>query len=323
VAGTDEVSDWVKELPIWQQDLVCRAAQSVELDEEATTAALRVVERSFNIPTDGDAPPLLTFTSSLLNPHPLDDAVVLTAVGPLTGVGMVVPDGMIPISPTGLTIVYGQNATGKSSYVRALKALCRTVDTRPRIWGNAYSASPVPPRAKLTLSQSGEPQEIDTPLTGDDVHQLLGLSVFDSGCAELYVDQKNTFHYIPSELLVLTRLGALQDELRRRLKTIGEDLESHAPDLDSISEGTSAGQMVRNMRGRRVILTLPRSSPSPTLNKHAESNCVLPSLQQRHQRQRLMRTPPREMLRKPPSRQTRLRDPATLSDWNRRRPFGS
>jgi recombinational DNA repair ATPase RecF len=261
VASADAIAGWVSELPIWQQDLVCRVAQSVELDEEEIGAALGVVGKFFKIPVDGVNPPMLTFSPSLIAPHHLDESELLVTLGPLSGVGMLVPDGQIPISPAGMTIIYGQNAAGKSSYVRALKALCRTVDTRSRIWGNVYTESNSPPRARLTLLRSGAAQEVDTPLTGDEVHQLRGVSVFDSASAELYVDQKGTFRYIPSELLVLTRLGALQDELRRRLDEQRVDLENRAPDLDSIPEDTSAGQVVRSIEGKDSDPDLASVSP--------------------------------------------------------------
>jgi ABC-type transport system involved in cytochrome c biogenesis ATPase subunit len=63
---------------------------------------------------------MLTFSPSLIAPHHLDESELLVTLGPLSGVGMLVPDGQIPISPAGMTIIYGQNAAGKSSYVRAL-----------------------------------------------------------------------------------------------------------------------------------------------------------------------------------------------------------
>jgi hypothetical protein len=53
VASADAIAEWVSELPIWQQDLVCRVAQSVELDEEEIGAALGVVGKFFKIPVDG------------------------------------------------------------------------------------------------------------------------------------------------------------------------------------------------------------------------------------------------------------------------------
>jgi len=260
----DEVFKWLSRQPDWQRDLARRVAATVELDESEYAEALRVVKRSFGVPVEdvtANVRPIEREDVSLL-PNP--SLSRLLALGSLQGVGLVGESEELTFGATGLTLIYGQNAVGKSSYVRALKGVCRTVDRNSRILGNVYEQDNVEasPSARIRVDIDGVVSERRTKLIGDAEVKLPGVCVFDTACAELYVNAQNIVQYIPSELRLLARLATVQDRMRRDLASERQALEDTEPSREAYPPTTGVGRALAGLRstssdpGLRVLSTL-------------------------------------------------------------------
>jgi energy-coupling factor transporter ATP-binding protein EcfA2 len=146
----------------------------------------------------------------------------------MRGVGAITGDHQLRFAPDGLTVIYGQNAVGKSTYVRALKRVCRTVDNETPIRGNVFAdegAEEVRPTVSVELlaARGTHAQQVnldDPPELG-----LAAMSVFDARCAELYLDVQNQIAFVPAGLRLLARLAMTQDHMRR-------DIEAETARLD-------------------------------------------------------------------------------------------
>jgi energy-coupling factor transporter ATP-binding protein EcfA2 len=257
----DELFDWLQEQDAWQQDLARRLVSVTELEGEDWDSALAMVYGAFGAAPDGSIPPEPTPLSADDLPVVLatDEAPRLVAFGRMRGVGAASPDYELRFEPDGLTIVYGQNAAGKSTYVRGLKRICRTVDCDSAILGNVFSgAGDEKQTAKVELRIGGEDHARQVDLAGPSDLGLEAISVFDARCAELYVDSRNAVAYIPSTLLVLARLAATQDRMRAAMQAEEANLRTTIPTfpefvvpsrikavLDSLSAGTSLDEVRR------------------------------------------------------------------------------
>ena len=88
--------------------------------------------------------------------------------------------------------------------------------------------------------------------------------MFDSACAELYVDAQNTVHYIPTELRLLARLAALQNRMRRDLAAERQRIVKSEPSRDAYPPTTEVGRALAGLRGcagRKSTPTWLRSPP--------------------------------------------------------------
>ena len=96
----------------------------------------------------------------------------------------------------GLTVVYGDNGSGKSGYVRLLKEVCRA---RARAGRSCPMCSrPVQDLPKPLLSIPGGPSLWRVTRTALPSHPELGsVSVFDRACASVYVTAENEVAYRP------------------------------------------------------------------------------------------------------------------------------
>jgi len=240
----DDLYAWIVSHDTWQQDLAQRLAGRAELDRPGYDEALLVVKAAFGaLLEDETAPEPRPFT---LDDLPAQDtsgaAPRLVGFGRLRGVGAVSDEHELRFGPNGLTVIYGQNAAGKTTYVRALKRVCRTVDCEAEVRGNVFAAPAAlasSPTANVELQLSGESRAQRISLVDPPDLGLDAISVFDARCAELYIDAHNSVAYVPSVLLLLARLAATQDQMRRDLQAEAERLLRQAPTFPEL-EGQSA-----------------------------------------------------------------------------------
>lgn len=114
-----------------------------QLEGDEYNEALRVVKAAFGALPDGQtapAPQLLELDDLPVSASSTG-AARLVEFGRVRGVGAISDEHELRFLENGLTIIYGQNAAGKTSYVRALKRVCRTVDCDAEVRGNVYEAA--------------------------------------------------------------------------------------------------------------------------------------------------------------------------------------
>jgi hypothetical protein len=153
----EELHEWLTGLPDWQQDLVRRLTQTTHLEGEDLDEARRMVLAAHDaLPDDLEAPDPVPLELDDLPGGEVHGGVRLVRIARLRGVGMVASDQELEFAE-GLTIVYGPNAAGKSSYVSALKRVCRTVDCDATVRGNVFAADePERPTATVEYVRGGE-----------------------------------------------------------------------------------------------------------------------------------------------------------------------
>jgi hypothetical protein len=143
--------------------------------------------------------------------------VRLESVTHHSGVNALAPDQTVSFGPQ-LTIVYGQNAAGKSGYTRILKRACRARHAE-EILGNVLSdQAPLKANATIRYEAGGTKKSIpwsdDSPVTP----ALAAVSVFDAQCAPVYLREKTDVAFRPFSLDVFDKLASACGELKRRLE---------------------------------------------------------------------------------------------------------
>jgi recombinational DNA repair ATPase RecF len=241
----DDLHKWLGDQALWQQDLARRLVARTQLDASEYEDTQRMVRGAFDALGAGESAPtpqpiaLVDLPAGTSTGEPPQ----LVGFGNMRGVGAVAADQELSFEPHGLTVIYGPNAVGKTTYVRGLKRVCRTVDCDAEILGNVF-ASPVAgdpaPSAKVDLLIRGKRHAQQLNLKDPPNLGLEGISVFDARCAELYVDAENAVAYVPSALLVLTRLAATQDRMRHDIATQIERLEAETPAFLELGASTAA-----------------------------------------------------------------------------------
>ncbi|MFJ2539611.1 AAA family ATPase [Pseudomonas sp. NPDC087614] len=74
--------------------------------------------------------------------------VTLSSIGPTENISALENTQVLKFSNIGLTVIYGDNGSGKSSYSRILKNACLTRGEKPAVIGNAFTPSKLNSKCK-------------------------------------------------------------------------------------------------------------------------------------------------------------------------------
>jgi hypothetical protein len=203
-----EIHKWSQTLPAWQQDAIRRlyldrALSSDDLDDlHAMAKAVHGIEDP-----DKRAPAKLA-AAEVAAPPVANRLVQIVAIKNLVNVNALAENQSLPISSTGLTVIYGENGAGKSGYSRVLKKACRARDKAEAILPDARKplGKHEPPRANFDAVVNGAPKPLTWVGGQDSPEELSEIAIFDSHCARAYVDNEGDFAYAPYGLDILEGL---------------------------------------------------------------------------------------------------------------------
>ncbi len=220
----NKILKWTKDLPKWQSDAVRRLLQqkgSLSKNDYDELYILLKAEHEL-------------LKSGRLKPEPLDDSnisviiqpglnIILEEVGKLTHVNRIASDQELKFSEKGMSIIYGDNGSGKSGYARVIKQACRYRGKEDKVYPNAYDPASEDkiPTAIFKIkkdSNSSDTIPIHWKAGCEANENLSNISVFDSRCALSYIADEQDVAYIPYGLGSIENLANdVIPELERRL----------------------------------------------------------------------------------------------------------
>jgi energy-coupling factor transporter ATP-binding protein EcfA2 len=132
---------------------------------------------------------------------------VLAQLGPVQNIDRLAGGQRLRMAPDGITLVYGENGSGKSGYTRIAKRLCRSLSV-DQLRGNVFATDLGPKRVEVRYRIGDEDvSTLDWDPATNPPSVLRQISVFDSHNARLYVDGDNRIAYLPRELAILEHHG--------------------------------------------------------------------------------------------------------------------
>ncbi|MBU6142168.1 AAA family ATPase [Patescibacteria group bacterium] len=241
----EEIVEWSKSLPAWQSDALRRLFLRGKLTEadEAEILAMAKTHHGISQKTVPPAPVVLQ-TSHLPTTSSAAKPTILLSMKDVKNVNALATGQEISFGPTGLSIVYGGNGTGKSGYARVLKRACRARDggepILANVRGGVASGSPqasftVADKPENLLWRDGDP----TPT------ELAEIAVLDSNCARLFIDEAAEIAHTPYGLDVFPKLAKLLTALKGKLE-IEMDRLGHREEalFQEFSGPTKVGELI-------------------------------------------------------------------------------
>ena len=212
-----EIIEWAQNLPGWQADAVRRLLRHGELDDKDESEILAMLRSKYQILPKAETAPLAQRPSridaSAANGRQRD--VRLVALRDLTNVNAIAANQELQFGISGVTVVYGRNASGKSGYARVLKRACRARDTNERIHPNLFGgATAATPSAVFDLEVDGQADSVTWQEDESCPDELGNFAVFDARCARIYVDEKNDVSYVPYGMDIFQKLVGLCNQFR-------------------------------------------------------------------------------------------------------------
>jgi hypothetical protein len=219
----ESIIAWAEsDLPKWQSDAVRRFLVQDTLTEEDRQEVLSMLKALHGLLPEGStAPKPLPLHKGMVSGAPKSTAnVILKALKDLSRINKIPEGSFLQFGHKGITVIYGENGSGKSGYARVLKRACRARDIQERILPNVYSTEVLAP-AKATFKVSvneGPDQDIAWEDGKPSNGLLTHITVFDSKCARVIVDEKNEATYLPYGTHVFEDLVGLLKWIRQQLE---------------------------------------------------------------------------------------------------------
>ena len=257
----EDLSDWIQKQPLWARDALRRLALATFNDEDKATI-LNNLKQSQGINT-GAVSEALDFTDENFKTEvsATTPKTLLCAIGPSKNVNRLADDQVMEFAVDGITLIYGDNGSGKSGYCKITKKLCRTL-VPDMLLGDVFKKE-VSPKAEVKVRykvEDAEPAEevwIDGNQPPEPVSRL---TVFDSKCARLYIDKENKIEYLPAEIELLQRYIQLFDDLKKPLVPEAETLNRHLQ--VALPSGYSATSEIGKLIAKLTVKTAASDLPT-------------------------------------------------------------
>lgn len=201
-----DILTWSSSRPTFVQDALRRLITSTTLTQNDIDELVQLVKKEC-----GD-------TTIKLNPIPLDSTHIpttsvisgnypkLISLRNAVNICALHNQGGLQFSNTGLTVVYGGNGSGKSSYSRILRKLCWSRNPSVTLKKNVFTPSPNKQQVDFVIESNGSNINFSWTENSPSNPILNSIFVFDNDCGNIYINDENPTEYKPVGIDILEKL---------------------------------------------------------------------------------------------------------------------
>lgn len=213
-----DLARWFEQRPVWLQE----AARSLSSGNAVDEGALREFLRLAKLEASGSEElPKVDLTGLNLGGTQTTDVAMLS-LGPITGINLLAPREPLGFGDVGITVIYGENGSGKSGCVRILKHVCGARNLHDLL-PSAFEDEPPPAECNLSYRLGDKVNELRWKPGMGSVPDLQAIDVFDRLEGNLLASEEADVSYEPPLLQFLSALTEVSVRLARRLQ---DDLDT-------------------------------------------------------------------------------------------------
>ncbi len=251
----EKIVAWAAGQPLWHQIIIADILKGKDYSDAdiavyADMALQEVTDREGLIETHGN--PLEQFDYS-------GDAtavpVALLGISDTSNVNDIADDSDLNFNESGLNIIYGNNAAGKSGYTRVLKSSCMSRHDE-QVQGSIYRTDGVSTTAKIKYKQDNIEESYDWSNDAEANSHLKSINVFDGKSGTAYLSRHTDIKYKPAGMDILDRLVDVIQLVQEKLNSGKTSKQLQLTDFDSIfadSEGTKAYALIEALDKKGAI----------------------------------------------------------------------
>jgi len=227
-----EILSWSQSRPLFVQDALRRLITSTTINQSDIDELILLIKKEC-----GD-------TTITLNALPLDNTHIPVTVNSGTSYPKLVSlsdpinicslhnQATLQFARDGLTVVYGNNGSGKSSYSRILKKLCWSRNPGIELKKNVFNPSNIPQQVGFVIEDNGSDVNLTWTENGAAHALLKSIFVFDTDCGNIYVNNENPTDYKPIGIDVLEGLISIFGSIAQSLDLSLVPYNTTKPNLD-------------------------------------------------------------------------------------------
>ena len=258
----ESILDWSQSQPLWQRHALRLLMSCDSLSDAQIEECLLLCKSPHDLLASGQPIPSARPLSQddIRRTEKKGQPTRLKSIREVQFVNALAHNQTLSFKEIGLTVVYGDNASGKSGYARILRKACRARYSGGQILSNVYKARPDSPASCLIDYSVGTVPSVHSWRDEQPSPPELSLvSFFDEKCAAIHVGETNDIAFTPSGLDVLERLAAVCKDVQATLNEDKKGVEEEIP--NSLREAklradTTAKKAVRNLTHSTPITSI-------------------------------------------------------------------
>lgn len=254
----NDIIDWAENKPVFWQVAIDRLIRNNELTENDISELKEICKVDYGLSEftfdEVDFDDLRNFANNSTS----SENVILSKISNVDNVNALSKASELEFAPKGLTIVYGDNGSGKSSYVSILKHACNTRGHKPKINVNLYDPTCFGKDKKADIEYTTDGTNFNTVyLVNEQVNNsvLKSIDVFDTFSANHYIEGEDEIAFIPQGLSIVEKLAI---DIKRVENVLNADLLSPALQkfdhtLLEVSDCSTAKTFLENLNSNSTL----------------------------------------------------------------------
>ncbi|HBM14771.1 MAG TPA: hypothetical protein DD381_00245 [Lentisphaeria bacterium] len=241
-----EILDWSQERPDFIKDALRRIISNSTINQNDIDELVQLLKKE-----NGD-------TAITLNALPMNNSHIpsvsnssanyprLISLGQPINICALHNQGQLRFARNGLTVVYGNNGSGKSSYSRILKKLCWSRNSDIELKKNVFNPNPTQQQVDFELDLNGTNSRFRWVENSPSHPALSSINVFDTNCGDIYINKENPTEYKPIGIDVLEKLIPVLNRISQSLSNEVAVYNTQKPLMNQLLNTTSTGQWYAN-----------------------------------------------------------------------------
>lgn len=220
----NDIINWVENKPIFWQVAIDKLIRNNRLTEIDVTEIKEICKVQYGLSNfeyvEVDFDDLREFANNATN----SEDITLSRIYNIDNINALSKTSELKFALNGLTVVYGDNGSGKSSYASVLKHACNTRGQKPTINDNLYDSSCIGKDKKADIEYTTDKNNFNSVNFINSIVNssiLKGVDVFDSFSANHYIEGEDEIAFIPHGLSIIEKfaiyLKRIEDKLNEEL----------------------------------------------------------------------------------------------------------
>lgn len=244
-----KLSEWIQDRPIWFSYVLDDVIRMKVIDdhdiERYTKLCLQEMEEKNLEVRDIDFE-LLTISQE-------SEKFSLLEISNVENVNAIASGRILSFAAQGLTVVYGDNGSGKTGYVRALKKACAVAGSE-HIKRNIFDAKSIDrqPKCQIKVSTSEEPIQCRLDTTSKTI--IRGVSIFDTAVSNDYIGNVREASFEPRVFRVLSEFARIIDLVKSNFLKKKRAIALEAPEIPRDIVSANILKKYLNMNAMTILL---------------------------------------------------------------------
>lgn len=252
----DYLWDWAEQNGTWAKHLVKEVVEKERpLDKNERDNIYQIFSNEIGLTKGMNASPVVRPTF-----NPAVNDVRLTTLSDVQGVNRLADKQKLDFS-TNVTVIYGENGTGKTGYGRILKLLGLSYEKGTRVLPNVYAAPPQKQSFTIQYTVNNTPKTF----TWDGKNhtaadELQGVSIFNNNCVRLSLDKNRELLVTPVGFHLFSILSNELKELDILHSASYTSYPTAITWKEMLHDGTAVHKFITELSDRSTLADLKRLS---------------------------------------------------------------